>query len=239
VTRPEIIAHRGASRDAAENTLRAFRRAVELGADACELDVHRTADGVIVVHHDPMLTDGTPIVSLTAAEIATRSVRGEPIPTLEGVFEAIEDRLRVYCELKGAETAEGTLAVIARQPRRDPLPFDAAMNLDLGSAAVHAFDHRQIQQAAQRAPAIARGVLEVSYPIDPTAAARSVEARDCWRHAEFIDEAFVRAVHAEGRRVIAWTVNSAPAMRRLATWGVDALCTDDVALARSIFPRGG
>jgi len=147
--------------------------------------------------------------------------------------------MRLYCELKGDGTAEGTLAVIARRRRRDRLPFDASMELDLGSAAVHAFDHRQIQQAAQRAPAIARGVLEVSYPIDPTAAARSVEARDCWRHAEFIDEAFVRAVHAEGRRVIAWTVNSAAVMQRLAAWGVDAICTDDVALARSIFPKGG
>jgi len=212
---------------------------VELGADACELDVHRTVDGEIVVHHDPTLADGTPIGSLTAAEVASRSVRGEPIPTLEAVFEAVGNRMRLYCELKGDGTAEGTLAVIARRRRRDRLPFDASMELDLGSAAVHAFDHRQIQQAAQRAPAIARGVLEVSYPIDPTAAARSVEARDCWRHAEFIDEAFVRAVHAEGRRVIAWTVNSAAVMQRLAAWGVDAICTDDVALARSIFPKGG
>lgn len=236
MTRPEIIAHRGASRDAAENTLLAFRRAVELGADACELDVHRTADGVIVVHHDPILADGSPISSLTAVEVAMRSVRGEPIPTLESVFDSVGDRLRVYCELKGAGTAEGTLAVIARQPRRARLPFDAARDLDLGPAAVHAFDHRQVQQAAQRDPAIPRGVLEVSYPIDPTVAARSVDARDCWRQVDCIDEAFVRAVHAEGRRVIAWTVNSAAAMQRLTAWEVDGLCTDDVALARSLFP---
>ena len=236
MNRPEIIAHRGASRDAAENTLLAFRRAVELGADACELDVHRTADGVIVVHHDPTLADGSPILSLTAAEVATRSVRGEPIPRLESVFEAVGDRLRVYCELKGAETADGTLAVIARQPHRERLPRDAASGFDLGPAAVHAFDHRQVQRSSQLTPAIPRGVLEASYPIDPTGAARSVDARDCWRHVDHIDEAFVRAAHAEGRRVIAWTVNSATMMQRLAAWGVDALCTDDVALARSLFP---
>lgn len=236
MTRPEIIAHRGASRDAAENTLLAFRRAVELGADACELDVHRTADGVIVVHHDPTLADGTPIAALTAAAVASHSVRGEPIPRLEAVFEAVGNRLRVYCELKGAGTAEGTLGVIARQPRRERLPFDAARDLDLGRAAVHAFDHRQVQRAAQLDPAIPRGVLEASYPIDQTISARSVDARDCWRQVDHIDEAFVRAAHAEGRRVIAWTVNSAAAMQRLAAVGVDALCTDDVALARSLFP---
>lgn len=208
---------------------------MELGADACELDVHRTADGVIVVHHDPTLADGAAIGSLTASEVASRLVGGEPIPTLAAVFEAVGDRLRIYCELKGAGTAESTLAEIARHPCPELLPFDAVRGIDLGPAAVHAFDHRQVQRASQLAPAIPRGVLEVSYPIDATVAARSVDARDCWRQADCIDEAFVRAAHAEGRRVIAWTVNSAAMMQRLATWGVDALCTDDVALARSLF----
>jgi glycerophosphoryl diester phosphodiesterase len=217
-----------------ENTLRAFRRAVELGADACELDVHRTADGVIVVHHDPVFPDGAPIASLPAAEVTARTVRGEPIPTLDAVFEAVGDRLRLYCELKGAATAEGTLAVIARHRRPIPLPFDAARGQDLGAAAVHAFDHRQVLRARQLAPTTPRGVLEVSYPIDATAAARAVDARDCWRHVDFIDEAFIRAAHADGRRVIAWTVNRADLMTRLADWGVDAICTDDVALARNV-----
>jgi glycerophosphoryl diester phosphodiesterase len=205
-----------------ENTLPAFQRAVELRADACELDVHRTADGVIVVHHDATLADGTPITSLRATELAERTARGVPIPTLNEVFEAIGDRLRLYCELKGHGTAEGTLAVIARHART--------------AAAVHAFDHRQVQLAGQLAPAVPRGVLEVSYPIDHTVSARSVDARDCWRQAECIDEAFIRAAHAEGRRVIAWTVNTAATMARLAAWGVDAICTDDVALARTLFP---
>ena len=219
-----------------ENTLPAFQRAVELRADACELDVHRTADGVIVVHHDATLADGTPITSLRATELAERTARGMAIPTLDAVFEAIGDRLRLYCELKGPGTAEGTLAVIAHYPRRSLLAYDANRGHDLGAAAVHAFDHRQVQLAGQLAPTVPRGVLEVSYPIDHTVSARSVDARDCWRQAEYIDEAFVRAAHAEGRRVIAWTVNSAAAMARLAAWGVDAICTDDVALARHLFP---
>ncbi|MEY4608210.1 MAG: hypothetical protein RL625_427 [Gemmatimonadota bacterium] len=219
-----------------ENTLPAFQRAVELRADACELDVHRTADGVIVVHHDATLDDGTPIASLRAAEVRGHTVRGEPIPTLNEVFEAVGDHLRLYCELKGQGTAEGTLAVIAHHPRRSLLAYDAIRGHDLGAAAVHAFDHRQVQLAGQLAPDVPRGILEVSYPIDHTASARSVDARDCWRDADYIDEAFVRAAHAEGRRVIAWTVNIAPAMERLAAWGVDAICTDDVALARHLFP---
>ena len=79
-----------------------------------------------------------------------------------------------------------------------------------------------------------RGVLEVSYTTDPLAAAHSVDARDLWRHHEFIDEALVQAAHAEGRRVIAWTVNEADQMTRLAGIGVDGICSDDVALARRV-----
>lgn len=224
MTHPEIVAHRGASRERPENTLAAFTRAVELGADAAELDVHRTADGVIVVHHDPEVAGAGAISSLTAARVAGLRVRGEPIPTLAEVFAAVGDRLRLYVELKGGDTVPGALAVIATDR--------AAGTHRVDRSAVHCFDHRLVAQAASLDRSVARGVLEVSYPVDPTAAARPMDARDLWRHRDFIDEAFVRAAHAEGRRVVAWTVNDATLMRRFAAWGVDAVCTDDVALAR-------
>ena len=57
--RPERIAHRGANREARENTLPAFLKALERGADGIELDVHATADGVVVVHQDPVLNADT------------------------------------------------------------------------------------------------------------------------------------------------------------------------------------
>src|SRR5690606_32215522 len=64
-----IIAHRGASRAAPENTVAAFRRAVEMGADAIELDVRRTGDDRLVVHHDPSIADGRAIRELSAGEL--------------------------------------------------------------------------------------------------------------------------------------------------------------------------
>lgn len=224
---PEIIAHRGASRERPENTLPAFRRAVELGADGVELDVHRTADGSIVVHHDPSVKDertGTvvPIASLHASALSTYRVRGEAIPTLAEVLAVLGTRVTAYCELKGAGSAAGTLAL-----------------LDAGTTpcAVHAFDHRQVEAARRIAPDVPRGVLEVSYPVDRLHALRSVEGRDLWRHADFIDEELIHEAHASGARVVAWTVNDPAAMRRLAEWRVDAICTDDVALARATLGR--
>jgi glycerophosphoryl diester phosphodiesterase len=219
---PEIIAHRGASRERPENTLSAFRRGVELGADAVELDLHRTADGRIVVHHDFAVKDETsgalvPIAVMTASAVAAFRVRGEPIPLLDEVFAALGTDVMVYCELKGADTVAGTLHAIE----------SAGAN-----AAVHSFDHRLIAEARAAAPNIARGVLEVSYPVDPLHALLEVEGRDLWRHRDFVDEPLIRAAHAGGARVVAWTVNDAAQMRRFAEWGVDAICTDDVALAR-------
>lgn len=223
------MAHRGASRERPENTLAAFARAVELGADAAELDVHRTEDGVIVVHHDPAIAGAGAIRDLTGTQLAGLRVRGEPIPTLAEVFAAVGSRLRIYVELKGVDTVPGSLAVI-RDARARAVGADVAA---ADRSAVHSFDHRLIAQAAQLDATVPRGVLEVSYPVDPTGAARPMNARDLWRHRDFVDGALVRAAHAEGRRVIAWTVNDADTMRRFAEYGVDAICTDDVALART------
>jgi glycerophosphoryl diester phosphodiesterase len=225
----EIIAHRGASRERPENTLPAFARAVELGADGIELDVHLTADDVLVVHHDARPHDApSPAVanrdirSLTAEELGTFRVRGEPIPTLAQVIDAVAGKLKIYCELKGAGTAPSALKLLEK----------------LGAdAAVHAFDHRQIAAARTIAPAIARGVLEASYHVIPTDTMASVDARDLWQAAEMIDRAMVEAAHARGGRVIAWTVDSVDEMLRLASIGIDGLCTNDVALCRATLKR--
>lgn len=205
--RPEIIAHRGASRERPENTLPAFQRAAELGADGVELDVHLADDGVPRVHHDPL-----PI-----------GFQGPPPPTLAEVLEFLSAAgITGYCELKGPNTARATLAAIRASGVR---------------GAVHAFDHRQVAAARAMDPTVARGVLEVSYPVDPLHALHQVAGRDLWRQWPFIDAALIQAAHAEGARVIAWTVNSEAELARLAALGVDGLCTDDVALARRVLGR--
>jgi glycerophosphoryl diester phosphodiesterase len=209
VPRPEIIAHRGASRERPENTLAAFSRAAELGADGCEFDVHLHPDGVLRVHHDPF-SPGSPLPTGPSAP-----------PTLADVLSLHRERgLVAYAELKGPGSAPGTIAAIQTSGVR---------------AAVHAFDHRQVAEAQLLAPSLPRGVLEIGYPVDPLHALLGVGGRDLWRQWPFIDEALVAAAHAAGCRVVAWTVNDAALMERLGALGVDAICTDDVALARTIF----
>jgi glycerophosphoryl diester phosphodiesterase len=218
----ERIGHRGAPREYPENTLPAFQRAIELGADAIELDVHVTVDGVPVVHHDPEVrNDSHSSGSGVLAEMTWREVArvelapGIAIPSLLQVLEAVGDRATVYVELKGSNSERATLDVIAASPAR---------------CAVHSFDHDAIIRAARLAPAIRRGILFDAYPVDVEAAMNEASALDVWPQWKLIDAPLVERVHASGGRVIAWTVNATAAAEQLVRLGVDGLCGDDVRL---------
>jgi glycerophosphoryl diester phosphodiesterase len=218
---PELIGHRGAPRERPENTIASFLRALDLGADAVELDVHATRDGVVVVHHDFVpravstvaALSGRPIAELTAAELATFRVSGEPIPTLSDVLEAISARATVYVEIKGRAIEQLVVATLARASTP-------------GRARVHSFDHRAVARARAMDSAIVSGILLVSYLVEPEHALRAARARDYWQEWSMIDEHLVRSVHAANGRVIAWTVNEPDDARRLASIGVDGICTD-------------
>lgn len=218
----ERIAHRGAKREFPENTLAAFQRAFQRGADAIELDVHATRDGVVVVHHDPKIRLGgrwsraASIVELEWDEL--RAVRLAPeigIPTLDDVLAVVPSSAAVYVEIKGANIEEGVAAVLARSATQ---------------CAVHSFDHDAVARMREIAPDVPRGILFERRAADVVAAMRATGARDVWPERRLIDAALVETVHAAGGRVIAWTVNSRGEAAALATLGVDGLCTDDVRL---------
>jgi glycerophosphoryl diester phosphodiesterase len=218
---PELIGHRGAPRERPENTLASFLRALDLGADAVELDVHATRDGVVVVHHDFVphaaasvaSLEGRAIAALTAAELSTFHLSGERIPTLAAVLDAIGRRVTVYVEIKGRDIEAAVIAAIASVP-------------SAARVAVHSFDHRAVVRARAIQPNLPSGILSASYLIDPQGALRAANARDYWQEASMIDESLVDAVHAGKGRVIAWTVNDPEHARRLASMGVDGICTD-------------
>ena len=223
-SRPRIerIGHRGAPREYPENTLPAFERAIERGADGIELDVHVTADDIPIVHHDPDVPARAGRAATRAlAQMTWDEVRcvelapGITIPSLQQVLTAIGNRATVYVELKGSNSERATLEVI---------------NAAAARCAVHSFDHAAIRRAAQLAPAVRRGILFDAYPDDIDAALRDTAALDVWPEWTVIDAALVQRVHARDGRVIAWTVNTSAAAEELIRLGVDGLCGDDVRL---------
>jgi glycerophosphoryl diester phosphodiesterase len=221
----EIIAHRGASRDHRENTLAAFSAALEQGADGIELDVHATRDGTVVVHHDPVLRaeageQPLAIAALSAGDLtAVRLPDGSGIPTLDDVLTLVGTRAAVYVEVKASGIESRLVDCLRRHPA--------------SRVAVHAFDHRIPVAVREVLPGLPIGFLSASYPLDLRSVLHDARPEALWQHTDVIDASLVRAAHALGARVLAWTVNDPVRAAHLIAMGVDALCTDTPGLLRS------
>jgi glycerophosphoryl diester phosphodiesterase len=221
VSRPLVIAHRGASGYELENSLAAFRAAARLGADAVELDIHETADGAFVVHHGNMVA-GRHVSQCALAELRGRALpNGEPIPTLAEALEVILPHLMAYVEAKKVSPEND--ARLGDVIDGSPAPARVAL---------HAFDHRIIQRFAARRPRTRRGIISASYPVDPVRCVADAGAQTLWEEWPLIDEALVQALHGAGMTVYAWTVNDREQMDRLLRLGVDGLATDLPDVAR-------
>ncbi len=218
VARPIVIGHRGASGHALENSLAALRIAAAAGhsahCDGVELDIHTTADGHFVVHHDPVLASGEPISSLQLSMVrANRLADGSPIPTLEEASDALAG-VELFVEAKGLPPeADGALIALLQSHR------GARWH-------VHAFDHRIIARLARVIEPASLGVLSASYPVDPTGPVQNAGAGTLWQQADLIDAALVSACRGAGIALIAWTVNDRDPAQALAALGVDGLCGD-------------
>jgi glycerophosphoryl diester phosphodiesterase len=209
-----VIAHRGASGIELENSLAAFRAAAPQGADAVELDIHATADGELIVHHDETIA-GTPIAASSARTIAAlRLPNGEPVPTLSQALGAIPAPLQVFVEVK-------SLA-----PRWDDRLLET---LDHGpnpaGYAVHGFDQEIVRRLADRRPALRRGAFTL-------AALQRARASILWQDRSGAVEPLVRDMHAAGIQLFVWTVDAPAEMTRFLAWGVDGICTNFPERAR-------
>jgi glycerophosphoryl diester phosphodiesterase len=221
VSRPLAIAHRGASAREVENSLAAFRAADALRADAVELDIHATADGGLVVHHDEMIGRHH-VARCSLREIREQHLaNGETIPTLEEALAVIVPRMIAFVEVK-------SLA-----PKWDARLFaaiDASPHPD--RVQLHSFDHRIVRRLGAQRPTVRRGVLSASYPVHPARMMEDADAQALWQQAELIDATLVEKVHEAGGAVYAWTVDARGEMRSLLALGVDGLCSNHPEMAR-------
>lgn len=221
--RPLVIAHRGASARAVENSLEAFRLARALGADGVELDVHATRDHALLVHHDAELPGLGPIAMLALAD--ARRIRlgnGEPVPLLEealGVLAGLDPFVEVKAMGASAEAAFFRTLDHAPEPAR---------------CAVHSFDHSLIARLARQRPDFRYGILCERAPASPAETLTGVHATDLWQRRDGVVGALVNEVHEAGGRVIAWTVNRDADLLHLMRLGVDGICTDHPDRAGSL-----
>lgn len=223
-----VLAHRGAhdpeSPGVRENTVEAFRRAAQVGADGVELDVRQTSDRVLVVHHDATLPDGRALASTARRDLP------EWLPDLERALAACAGLGLVNVELKASPL----------EPAFDPEFGTARAVADLLAGPhppvlVSSFNLAALDVFHTAAPAIPTGWLTTA-AFDPERAAADAAARG---HTAFhppeaqVTPELIDAVHRLGLRVVAWTVNDGARMAELAAMGVDVLVTDVPATAQA------
>lgn len=228
------FAHRGARKEAPENTLPAFRRAAELGADGIELDVHLSLDRVPVVIHDGRVdktTDGTgPVARKSLAELReldagawfSTQFAETRIPTLSEVFEEVGRRLLINVELKSGGSDDSLVANVVDVVRQCGMA---------GRVMFSSFDLLILRQARKLAPEIPLGYLYVfalSFPMVRGWLARSVLGPHEAHHPHFasVNERYMTWARRHHYRVNVWTVNEIDDIRRMCTLGVDMIMSD-------------
>ena len=199
---------------ARENTLASFGLALDAGADGIELDVHATADGVVVVHHDAALPSGARISELNHQELRREAPEAEHIPTLSSVTDLVRGRAELFVEIKGVAIERLVTAALAG--------YD-------GACAIHSFDLALILRLSRGGSAHRLGVLYDQADPDPVGMMTDHGALDLWPHYPLVTRELVDAVHSMRGRIIPWTVNSVRDAKCVAALGVDGVCTDDVS----------
>jgi len=220
-------AHRGASGHAPENTLAAFRLAMEMGAQMCELDVQQTADDRLVVMHDDTLertTNGNGnLWEMTLAELQRhdaglwydKQFAGETLPALEQVIAFVRGQMKLNLEVKIHGHERNLAALVVETIRREKF---------VDECVVTSFDWKAVNEIKKLAPELKVGHIFGWKEFSAEVFDAPVELLST--HYSLVDGGFLERAHSAGKKVHVWTVNYKWMMRRLLKRGVDGIITN-------------
>jgi glycerophosphoryl diester phosphodiesterase len=243
--RPWVIAHRGASGHAPENTMAAFRRAVEMGAGFIETDLHLTRDSQFVAIHDDTLDRTTNASGLvtnhTLAELRRLDAGawfgpafvGQRIPTLDEILAfAREHDIIFYLEIKSGGAWRPEHALVAALQNSDAVD----------RVVILCFDEEVLRTVRELDASLMTGLLVNRPAADLVERAQRAGVRQLAPHWELVSRELVQQAHAAGLPVVPWTVNQPEQMRALLRLGVDGILTDYpdrlIHVLASAQPRG-
>jgi glycerophosphoryl diester phosphodiesterase len=213
-----IMGHRGAAALEPENTLLSIARAMEIGVDAVEIDVHLSKDKELVVIHDATLdrtTNGSgPVAHYTLKELKELNAgKGETMPTLQEVIDYTGKKVRLVIELKEGGTERAVVEMIGKNDLHD-------------NAYVISFWHRLVKTVKEMDSDIQTGVLLVGCPVDTSVATQASADALVMRYT-FVDKQFVEIAHKEGLKVFIWNIDDRHIIRPYADMAVDGIGSND------------
>ena len=211
------IGHRGARAYEPENTLRGFKKAIELGVNAVELDVRKTKDDKVVVVHDAKVertTNGKGSVSeLTLDEIKQLvTEKGEKVPTLEEALDFLDRKVKIIIELKEAGFEEEVLRQIRERGLENNVVIVSFIEEALGKV-------REIDETVET------GLIYVRHK-NPVRAALDLKANYLLPLYRFTHTADVKRAHDNDLKVIVWTINNPEEVPQYIKKGVDGIASD-------------
>ena len=226
---PWVIAHRGASAVAPENTMAAFRRAVEMGTECIETDLHLSRDGRLIIVHDTTLnrtTSGDGMVrnytfnelrQFDAGSWFSEKYAGERLPAIEELLDfAGQADLSLYLEIKGGAGYGVERAVISALRGRK----------ESKATVVLCFDASVLDRIHQLDRLLMTGLLFDSGGEDMVKEAVRVGARQIGPRGDCVTPELIEDAHRRGLKVVTWTINEPAQMRSLAAAGVDGIMTN-------------
>jgi len=211
------IAHRGASAYEPENTLMAFRRAVEMGCDMIEMDVRLTKDDQIIVIHDDSVdrtTNGKGKVRYKTLEElkGLDAGKGERIPTLAEAIDAIGNEAGIVAEIKENGMEKVVIEVLRSRDAVD-------------RCWVISFKKNALSTLRELEPSLKTGLL-VTFALDPIAAGQKLDVHAVGQYHLFITENMIRKAAEHNIVPFAWTVNGEGRVRKLQDMGIGGIVTD-------------
>ena len=211
------IGHRGAKGYVAENTLASFQRAIELGVDGIELDVHLSLDGKVMVIHDDTI-DRTTSGNGSLKEYSAKELKQFNIPTLESVFELVNKKCIINVELKTFETADKVTELIEY--------FVAEKNWKYDHFIVSSFDWNALQQVTFLNDKIRIGVLTNTDLDLALAFAKFIKAYSVHPYYHLLTAENVAKIQSKNFKVYPWTINEPEDIIFVKSLNVDGIITD-------------
>jgi glycerophosphoryl diester phosphodiesterase len=210
-----VTGHRGVAGLEPENTIRSFKRALELGVDRVELDVHLTKDRKLIVIHDITVnrtTNGQGYVwDYTLEEIKRLDAgKGEQVPTLQEVINVVKGKAVLQIELKGLDVEEEVVRAVEK-------------NRIVDEVVISSFRHFMVKKVKTLNSRLTTGVLFVCLPLDAPRLALDAGANGVHANVNFIDAHMVEDCHRYGLLVGAWNSDDPKQMRWLIDLKVDAI----------------
>lgn len=215
--------HRGASAYIAENTIPSVLKALELGVDGIEIDVHQCKSGELVVFHDftlDRLTNGTGEISnFTLQELNKLLVLEQfKIPTLTQVLDVIDKKCIVNIELKGKNTAQETVTIIQNYIKQKAWSYNHFL--------VSSFQNKELEAVFKLNKSISLGVLTKANLEEAIDFAKTINATAIHANFSLLSKNNVKKAQEQGYKINTWTVNTPQAIKRIKAYNVNAIISD-------------